>query len=56
LNGNYLHAYCPEFFDAAHRTPWGAAINLDGESSRPVRDFFTHNALYWLEEYRFDGA
>ena len=20
-----------------------------------VRDFFIHNALYWLEEYRFDG-
>jgi maltooligosyltrehalose trehalohydrolase len=54
-DGNYLHAYCPEFFNAAHRTPWGAAINFDGESSRPVRDFFIHNALYWLEEYRFDG-
>ncbi|WP_462322485.1 DUF3459 domain-containing protein, partial [Halochromatium sp.] len=23
--------------------------------SRSVRDFFIHNALYWLEEYRFDG-
>jgi maltooligosyltrehalose trehalohydrolase len=54
-DGNYLHAYCPEFFNAAHRTPWGAAINFDGESSRSVRDFFIHNALYWLEEYRFDG-
>jgi len=54
-DGNYLHVYCPEFFNAAHRTPWGAAINFDGESSRPVRDFFVHNALYWLEEYRFDG-
>ncbi len=53
--GNYLHAYCPEFFNPAHRTPWGAAINFDGEGSRTVRDFFVHNALYWLEEYRFDG-
>jgi maltooligosyltrehalose trehalohydrolase len=53
--GNYLHAYCPEFFNPAHRTPWGAAINFDGENSRTVRDFFVHNALYWIEEFRFDG-
>lgn len=53
--GNYLHAYCPEFFNSAHRTPWGAAINFDGDDSRTVRDFFVHNALYWIEEYRFDG-
>ena len=53
--GNYLHVYCPEFFNSAQRTPWGAAINFDGESSAMVRAFFTHNALYWLEEYRFDG-
>jgi maltooligosyltrehalose trehalohydrolase len=53
--GNYLHAYCPEFFNPAHRTPWGAAINFDGAGSRTVRDFFVHNALYWIEEFRFDG-
>jgi malto-oligosyltrehalose trehalohydrolase len=53
--GNYLHLYAPQFFNPAHHTPWGAAINFDGEGSRTVRDFFVHNALYWLEEYRFDG-
>ncbi|MBP6897093.1 MAG: malto-oligosyltrehalose trehalohydrolase [Pseudacidovorax sp.] len=53
--GNYLHAYCPQFFNPAHQTPWGAAINYDGDHSRPVRDFFVHNALYWIEEFRFDG-
>lgn len=53
--GNYLHAYCPEFFNFTQTTPWGAAINFDGERSRSVRDFFVHNALYWIEEYRFDG-
>jgi malto-oligosyltrehalose trehalohydrolase len=53
--GNYLHAYAPQFFNPAQHTPWGAAINYDGEQSRTVRDFFIHNALYWLEEYRFDG-
>ncbi|WP_413438471.1 malto-oligosyltrehalose trehalohydrolase [Sulfuriferula sp. GW1] len=54
-DGNYLHAYAPQFFSERHHTPWGAAINFDGEGSRVVRDFFIHNALYWLEEYHFDG-
>jgi maltooligosyltrehalose trehalohydrolase len=53
--GNYLNAYAPAFFSTRHRTLWGQAINFDGESSRAVRDFFVHNTLYWLEEYRFDG-
>src|SRR5438034_1621269 len=53
--GNYLRTYAPEFFTARHRTPWGDAINFDGPGSRAVRDFFIHNALYWLEEYHFDG-
>lgn len=53
--GNYLHAYCKEFFNPKHQTPWGAAINFDGPRARTVRDFFIHNALYWVEEYRFDG-
>src|SRR6185436_10700441 len=53
--GNYLHEYAPQFFNPAHQTPWGAAINFDGGHSRTVRDFFVHNALYWLEEFHFDG-
>lgn len=53
--GNYLHAYAPQFFSDRHRTPWGAAINFDGPGSLTVRDFFIHNALFWLEEYHFDG-
>ncbi|MBP2299057.1 malto-oligosyltrehalose trehalohydrolase [Azospirillum picis] len=53
--GNYLHAFAGTFFTDRHKTPWGAAINVDGERSQPVRDFFIHNALYWLEEYHLDG-
>ncbi|MBI4194307.1 MAG: malto-oligosyltrehalose trehalohydrolase [Betaproteobacteria bacterium] len=53
--GNYLHLYAPDFFTQRHRTPWGAAINFDGSNARPVRDFFMHNALYWIEEYHMDG-
>ncbi|ADE16153.1 malto-oligosyltrehalose trehalohydrolase [Nitrosococcus halophilus Nc 4] len=53
--GNYLHRYAPDFFTERHQTPWGAAINFDGENAHWVRHFFIHNALFWLQEYRFDG-
>jgi len=53
--GNYLHAIAPDFFTERHHTPWGAAINYAGPRCRPVRDFVLHNALYWLEEFHFDG-
>ncbi|HEV7802900.1 MAG TPA: malto-oligosyltrehalose trehalohydrolase, partial [Burkholderiales bacterium] len=53
--GNYLHAYAAPFFTERHHTDWGAAINFDGTNARTVRDFFIHNALYWLEEFHFDG-
>jgi 1,4-alpha-glucan branching enzyme/maltooligosyltrehalose trehalohydrolase len=54
-DGNYLHAYAREFFNPAHQTPWGDAINFDAKHAATVRDFYIHNALYWLTEYRFDG-
>jgi maltooligosyltrehalose trehalohydrolase len=54
-DGNYLSAYAPQFFTSRHHTPWGDGLNFDGPESRVVRDFFIHSALYWLEEYRFDG-
>ncbi|MFT0167668.1 malto-oligosyltrehalose trehalohydrolase [Paraburkholderia mimosarum] len=51
-DGNYLHTYAKPFFREAVHTPWGPAIDFE----RPqVRDFFIENALYWLNEYRFDG-
>ena len=52
--GNYLTAYGPYFTDR-YRTPWGQAINFDGEGSDEVRRFFIQNALYWLEDYHFDA-
>jgi maltooligosyltrehalose trehalohydrolase len=53
--GNWLHVYAPEFFNSQHHTPWGAAINYDGDASRTVREFVISNALYWIEEFHFDG-
>jgi maltooligosyltrehalose trehalohydrolase len=54
-DGNYLHRYASAFFNPDVHTPWGAAINFDGAHSAIVREFFIHNALYWIEEFRFDG-
>jgi maltooligosyltrehalose trehalohydrolase len=50
--GNYLWSSAPDFFTERHHTPWGVGIDF---SARPVRDFFLHNALYWLEEFHLDG-
>jgi maltooligosyltrehalose trehalohydrolase len=49
--GNYLGRYAPAFFTEA-QTPWGRAIDY---RVREVRAFAIENALYWLDEYRFDG-
>ena len=54
-DGNYLYVYAQTFFDRTVQTPWGAAINFGGDGSRTVRDFFIHNALYWIEEFQLDG-
>jgi maltooligosyltrehalose trehalohydrolase len=53
-DGNYLPAYAPVFTEH-HKTPWGAAVNYDAEGSEMVREFVIHNAMYWIEEFHFDG-
>jgi maltooligosyltrehalose trehalohydrolase len=52
--GNYLRMFGPYFTDR-HNTPWGEAVNYDGEGSESVRRYFVQNALYWIREYHFDG-
>ena len=54
-DGNYLAQFTADYFSARHKTPWGPAINLDGEHSAMVRAFLIENALYWLHEYHMDG-
>lgn len=52
--GNYLGEYGP-YFTARYHTPWGQAVNFDGEESREVRRYFIDNALYWVTEYHIDA-
>ncbi len=50
--GNPLGRLAPEFFHPERSTPWGIAIAYETPA---VRRFFIDNALYWLDEFRFDG-
>lgn len=52
--GNYLDAFGPYFTDR-YKTPWGRALNFDGEYSEPVREFFIESALHWITDYHIDG-
>jgi len=53
--GNYLHAYAPEFYTDRYDTPWGAALDVGAPERRDIRAFFIENAIYWLDEFHFDG-
>ena len=52
--GNYFSLFGPYFTDKYH-TPWGDAINFDGEWSDGVRDYFSNNIIYWFDHYHIDG-
>jgi maltooligosyltrehalose trehalohydrolase len=53
-DGNYTGAFGPYQTDK-YKTPWGAAVNLDGPGSDEVRRFFVDNALMWLRDFHIDG-
>jgi len=54
-DGNYLRKFADDYFTEHYNTDWGEAINFDGPNAGPVREFFTTNARYWIEEFHFDG-
>lgn len=54
-DGNHLKEFSADYFSGKHKTDWGEALNFDGDSSGPVREFFLANARYWIEEFRLDG-
>ncbi|MEM5370692.1 malto-oligosyltrehalose trehalohydrolase [Paraburkholderia azotifigens] len=51
-DGNYLQQYAKPFFREGTHTPWGPAIDFERSE---VSEFFCDNALYWLNEFSFDG-
>ena len=52
--GNYLHDF-GGYISEKHRTVWGDAPNFDEDGSQLMRDYVIQNAVYWIEQYRFDG-
>jgi maltooligosyltrehalose trehalohydrolase len=52
--GNYTGKFGPYLTDR-HRTPWGCAINFEGEGSDEVRRFFFDNAVMWMRDYHIDA-
>jgi maltooligosyltrehalose trehalohydrolase len=54
-DGSYLRRFSPEYVSTRHSTPWGDALNFDGDGSAPVRAFVTENAAYWVREFHVDG-
>jgi len=54
-DGNYLRCYSPHYFTGRHHTPWGDAVNYDGEDSAPVRELVLSNVEMWIRDYHADG-
>lgn len=52
--GNYIEQFAPYFTDH-YKTPWGKALNFDAEWSDGVRECYSENAIYWLENFHIDG-
>jgi len=53
-SGNYLPSFGP-YFTERHQTPWGAAVNLDGEGNHEVRRWVIDSALMWLRDFHIDA-
>ena len=53
-SGSY-HAQFGPYLTDRHTTPWGSAINLDGDGADAVRSFIVDNARMWLADFHVDG-
>jgi maltooligosyltrehalose trehalohydrolase len=49
-----LEAFGP-YFTSRYETPWGPAINYDGEDSDPVREWMLQSAEGWVRDFHLDG-
>jgi maltooligosyltrehalose trehalohydrolase len=54
-DGNYLRCYSPHYFTGRHHTPWGDAVNYDGEGSAVVRELVLSNVEMWIRDFHADG-
>jgi maltooligosyltrehalose trehalohydrolase len=54
-DGNYLDKFAAAYFTDRYTNEWGKAINFDGPGCEGVREFFSQNAAYWIDEFHLDG-
>lgn len=52
--GNVLFD-CAPYAQDRYKSPWGKALNYDGEYSEEVRRYFLQTVWQWFTEFRFDG-
>lgn len=53
--GDHVYAPFGPFFTDRHRTPWGAAVNVDGAGSDIVRETIFQTAEWWVGAVGVDG-
>jgi len=54
-DGNYLRSFARDYFTDRYDNEWGDALNFDGPSSGPVREWVLTNVAYWVREFHVDG-
>ena len=54
-DGCVFGRFATSYFADRYATEWGDALNFDGPSSGPVREYFSSNAAYWIDEFHLDG-
>lgn len=52
--GNYLHHFGP-YFTNRYTTPWGEAVNFDGEGREGARSLVLDAVRSWIRNFRVDG-
>ena len=52
--GNYFSDFGP-YFTNRYQTPWGNALNFDGDCSDSVRRYFVENVLMWFRDFHIDA-
>jgi len=53
--GNCIPTYWSNYMSPQHKNAWGRTPNFDRQGATEVREFVISNALYWIDEFHFDG-
>jgi maltooligosyltrehalose trehalohydrolase len=54
-DGCYVTRFARSYFSDRYKNEWGDSPNFDGPGCEGVREFYSENAGYWIEEFHLDG-